>query len=823
MLKRCGNLFLTADFIVLDELETSFWHNYMSSTPPDNNPNPVNPYSDVPLAALGSAGNRQPAPLVPSPQAYLNSMLPGSLVEVPDDEVDWSLERLLAILRRRAWLLGGVTLASALGIGAFVITRPPAYSGSFRMLVEPVTEGSRLTDSLTAETLQTLKPLGGGSLSQDGLDYISQIEVLKSETLLEPVLQEIQQKYPAITFSEFQRRFKVTRPKDSKLLDFSFDSSNPQEIQDVLSALSAAFIDYSSVDRQTNLKRGIEFVEQQINRQRRDVENLELKLEQFRRQNNLLDPAASAAGLSDRIKTIAGQQQTNQADLAAQQTLYANLTAQVGLSPDEALTVANLSEAPIYQDLLSKLREVERQIAIESARFSDEAPIVKSLQDQRTELLPLLAEEADRVFGGKSLASEFAQDEGFQGPVARGLTQELVAAANRVQVLKTQEIAFSEALAVLNQETKSLAGVSREYGQIQRDLTIATTSLGRLMTARENLQLEITRQVNPWKVISKINSESIKLKNNKMSMLMAGLLASLVIGVASALLAEQCDRTYHTIDDLQEVGLPCLGGIPFNSTLPAEAAPLPMGRLAQEVQLQKLSNRGHRDHMMFLEAFYSLDANLRLLNSDHPIRTITISSTSPSEGKSTISAHLAWAAVTMGRRVLIIDTDMRRPQVHLWFGVQNLRGLSNAITTEVDVRQLIQESPQDLNLHVLAAGPMPPAPGRLLASKKMQVIVQALRDDYDLIICDAPPVKGFADAKLTAACSDGLLLVVGLGKTDRHTFAQVRQDLENSSPAPILGLVANGTRREAANQYQYYYNRYYADRSGDKRKLPVTY
>jgi capsular exopolysaccharide synthesis family protein len=247
-----------------------------------------------------------------------------------------------------------------------------------------------------------------------------------------------------------------------------------------------------------------------------------------------------------------------------------------------------------------------------------------------------------------------------------------------------------------------------------------------------------------------------------------------------------------------------------------------VGQLADETTVQKMSNRTHRDQMMFLEAFYSLDANIRLLSSDHPIRAITISSTSPSDGKSTISSHLAWAAVTMGRKVLVIDTDMRRPQAHLWFGVQNLRGLSNAITSDVEVRSLIQESPQDPNLHVLSAGPMPPAPGRLLASKKMQMIVQEMADEYDLVICDAPPIQGFADAKLTAACTDGLLLVLGLGKTDRGNFAQIMQDLENSSPAPVLGLVANGMKRSTSNHYQHYYNRYYADRSKDQLKLPVA-
>jgi polysaccharide biosynthesis transport protein len=798
----------------------------MSSTSHSNDSNPPKAHGNC-QTGNGQTGNGQYV-IIPQtqsarsrPMGQFNPSI-SPIVEA-DDEEELSLQQILTVLRRRAWVLGGVTLAAGIGIGSLVMTRPPSYAGSFRLLVEPVTAGSRLTDSLTSDTLQTLSPLAGG-LNKDGLDYISQMEVLKSEKLLTPVLSQIQQKYPEIDYKEFQKRFKVMRPKDSKILDISYESADPEQIKFVLKALSEAFIDYSLTDRQTNLKRGINFVADQIQRQRQDVEGLEIKLEGFRRQHNLVDPVTSATALSDRIKSIASEQQSNRVQLAATRTLYENLRGQVGLSPDAALSVANLSEAPIYQDLLGKLREVDRQITVESARFTAETPIVQSLLDQRKALLPLLEAEANRVFGGQLDTSKFAQSQGFQGAVGRDLTKELVETANRAQVLQTQQLAFGEALELLNQQTQNLAGVSREYGQIQRDLAIATTSLGRLMTARENLQLEITRQVNPWEIISKINDDNIKPKNSRMLMLLLGALASLVIGVAAALIAEQFDRVYHTVEEIQEIGLPCLGVIPFNSGLSQEATPLLVGRLADQLQLQKMSNRNHRDHMMFMESFYSLDANLRLLSSDHPIRSITISSTSPADGKSTISAHLAWAAVTMGRKVLIIDTDMRRPQVHLWFGVQNLRGLSNAITApDVNVHQLIQPSPQDPNLHVLSAGPMPPAPGRLLASKKMQMIIQELTAEYDLVICDAPPVQGFADAKLTAACTDGILLVLGLGKTDRNNFAQIRQDLENSSPAPILGLVPNGMKSGGANHYQYYYNRYYADRADTtKLKLPVS-
>ncbi|MBE9033271.1 polysaccharide biosynthesis tyrosine autokinase [filamentous cyanobacterium LEGE 11480] len=764
---------------------------------------------------VSNDGNGQVS-LARNGNAYLNGYAPypngmtNSVVDLPADDNQISFQHILVVLRRRAWVLGLATFASSIGIFAFILTRPPTYSGAFRMLVEPVTEGSRLADSLTSDTLQTLKPLGDSIGKGSGLDYVSQIEVLKSEKLLDPVLQRIQSKYPKLNYKAFRRQFKVSRPKDSKILDVTYSSADPAQIKFVLEELSKAFVDYSLIDRQTNLNRGIEFVAEQIQRQLREVDNLEVKLEGFRRQNNLLDPATSATSLSQRIRTIASERQANRVQLAAARTLYKKLRSQVGLAPSAALSVANLSEAPIYQELLRKLRELDRQIAVESARFTTETPIVRALMDQRQELLPLLEAEAQRVFGGNVVVSDIAQRQGFQGSIGRNFTRELVETVNRVQVLQTQEQALGQALQVLKQQTQNLAGVSRDYGRIQRDLTIATSSLGRLMTARENLQLELTRQVNPWEIISNINDDSIRLKNNRTFMLLLGTLASLGLGILAALIAEQLDRVYHTVEELQDTGLPCLGMIHYNSSLSQDKSLMTVGQLANEDSMQQMSNRAHRDHMMFLEAFYSLDANIRLLSSDHPIRAVTVSSTSPSDGKSTISSHLAWAAVTMGRRVLIIDTDMRRPQVHLWFGVQNLRGLSNAITSDTDVRQLIQESPQDPNLHVLAAGPLPPAPGRLLASKKMQMIIQSLTAEYDLVICDAPPVQGFADAKLTAACTDGMLIVLGLGKTDRNNFAQTLQELESSSPAPLLGIVANGMKRNPNNHYQHYYSRYYA-------------
>jgi polysaccharide biosynthesis transport protein len=278
------------------------------------------------------------------------------------------------------------------------------------------------------------------------------------------------------------------------------------------------------------------------------------------------------------------------------------------------------------------------------------------------------------------------------------------------------------------------------------------------------------------------------------------------------------------VEELKETNLPTLGIIPFYGGLTQETAFASLGRLAPQVEspaVGEASWNGNRKsqqaYSAFLESFYTLDANLRLLGTDNPIRSITITSASPADGKSSIAAHLAWAAVAMGRKVLLIDTDLRRPQVHRWFNLPNLRGLSNGITSDVDIHSLIQESPQDPNLSLLAAGPLPPSPGRLLSSNKMRSLIQQMTEEYDLVICDAPPVV-FADAKLTAAHTDGILLVVGVGKTDRTHVLKSLEDLKGNAQCPVLGVVANGVKStESASSY--YYQRYYEQRPEKKKNI----
>ncbi len=775
---------------------------------------------------------------IPTPEISRNGKTSPEIILEKSEEDGFDIKEILAILKRRSSILVPVfTAVTTLGVLAAVF-RPPSYLGNFSLLIEPVTRGQRLTNTLTAsqEAQRTDEAMLMGALPYDP-EYVSQIAVLKSQNLLEPIAERIQGRYPDITPEILSARLTIKNPKDTKILEITYRDNDPDRVRYILESVSQGFLRYSIEDRQINLRKGLEYVDDQVNRQEGNVQKLEARLEAFRRANSLTDPTEGSRALTTQLSALLSAQRDNQVKYATARTQYVNLAQQLRLDPAEGVVVANLSESPGYNDLLGKLREVEAKLAKESARLSANTPVVQALQDERDQLLPLLQAEAQRVLG-KSRAPEQAdlQKLGFQGSIGRGLIKDLVETANEVRVLQVQQMATTNAIKALNDEIRGMATVSRNYEEIARNLAISTDSLSRLQAARENLQLEYTRQSNPWQMLSKIDENSIRdVSGTNRSMLLATF-AGLILGVFAAFLAEKFDRNIHSPEDLKSTRLPVLGLIPYQEqlkeipvissrfNLAAEAIPAGSEQTSRPARGYGY-NRGYGyDTVAFLEAFYSLDANLRLLNSDSPIRSIVMTSATPGEGKSTSSIHLAIAAATMGRRVLLVDADLRLPQFHQRLDLPNFHGLSNLLTSDLDPMEVIQHySYGPTEFSVLTAGQLPPSPGRLFSSKKMAKIAEYFTAQFDLVIFDCPPTLGFADAKLLATYTDGILFVVGLGQAKREDVKQAIEELNTTSQSPVLGLLVNTSKRSSGGQASYYrYQKYYQKYHNSTIELELT-
>ncbi|WP_313586261.1 CpsD/CapB family tyrosine-protein kinase [Exiguobacterium sp.] len=204
------------------------------------------------------------------------------------------------------------------------------------------------------------------------------------------------------------------------------------------------------------------------------------------------------------------------------------------------------------------------------------------------------------------------------------------------------------------------------------------------------------------------------------------------------------------------------------------------------------------------EQYRTIRTNIEFMAVDREIQAILVTSATQGEGKSTTSSNLAVAYAQQGKKVLIIDTDMRRPTVHYTFRVANGLGLSSLLTRQAEKDKAILPTKVD-NLSILTAGPIPPNPAELLSSRAMEHLTEQLREEFDIIIFDAPPLLQVADSRITSKLTDGVVLVVGCTTSDRQRVLKAKEQLELAE-AKILGVVLNRRELTDDSAYQYYYS-----------------
>jgi non-specific protein-tyrosine kinase len=218
------------------------------------------------------------------------------------------------------------------------------------------------------------------------------------------------------------------------------------------------------------------------------------------------------------------------------------------------------------------------------------------------------------------------------------------------------------------------------------------------------------------------------------------------------------------------------------------------------------------------EAYRTLRTNIQFSSVDKPIRTLIVTSAGPSEGKSTTAANLAVVMAQTGQKVILIDTDLRRPVVHKTFGVPNNVGITTALLAgqDLDLEAYIQ--PTDIeSLSVITSGPIPPNPSELLGSHRMAHVIAELAKVADLVIFDTPPVLVVTDASVLGRQVDGVLLVADAGGTREQALAQAVGEMQKTG-GNVLGVALNRLDSRSRGYYYYYYYYYYTDEGGQRRR-----
>ncbi|UUO13730.1 GumC family protein [Dolichospermum heterosporum] len=708
-----------------------------------------------------------------------------------EEASDFNLKSFLGLLQRRAFVIMGVASVAMGGVIYTTFNQVPIYEGNFQILVEPVNSDSEL-GKIDVGLANALSP--------DGLDYESQIQVLRSPELLRDFIKEIQKSDPDIDYKTISEDLMIRRVGQSKIIEVNYRSDNNQKIKLILDPLADFYLKYSLNKRQTKLRQGVQFVDAKLPEIRIRLGQLQKEMQMFRQRYNFIDPENQSEVVSSQIQSLTQQRLTINQQLTAARATYERLQRR-----EEQLAILNT--APLYQTLIGQQRQLDIQLSGELTRFQPDNPVIRTLEEKRSNLLLIIEAEA-----------------------ARTINIRISEATDLIKKIEVDNQYIVQAEKQLQLKLDQLPVLSRQYAEILRNLEIANESLNRLLAAREQLQIQVAQTELPWELIQAANQALYPVSPNIPANLILGFVASSLLGLGAASLREQTDNTYHSVENVQDkIGLPLLGSLPFNKNLVQNPSLNLINKNQQpEVVLDPLlvndepaktsARRPSRSSYYygqgsFWESLQVLYSNIQLLNSDKPIRSLVVSSAVPGDGKSTVGFSLAKTAAIMGKKVLLVDCDLRKPKIHKLSKLNNLWGLSSLISSDIDVKQVIQEMPELKGLSVITAGPVPPDPARLLSSDKMIQLMDYFSENFDLVIYDTPPLSGLVDARLVAVNTDGVMLVIRIDKTDKSVVKQLVDTLK-ASPINLLGTVVNGEKfRGLGYNYNYRYSSYYYTKS----------
>ncbi|MCK5330381.1 MAG: polysaccharide biosynthesis tyrosine autokinase, partial [Candidatus Marinimicrobia bacterium] len=400
------------------------------------------------------------------------------------------------------------------------------------------------------------------------------------------------------------------------------------------------------------------------------------------------------------------------------------------------------------------------------------------------------------------------------------LTLEAVAAGHEARVIEYKKLVDN-----YNNQLNKLPWKTLQLARLERDRSVLSQTYSLLRQKLEEAKISQASQLGKVRTIDPAIPPTGRTKPKTKTNLLLGLILGFGLGVGGAFLLEYLDNTVKTVEDVERKGLTILGIIPAIGGKQYDKKKYK--RKAQDKgqetdfknrrsDAERLQRRliTHEDPKSSVaEAYRSLRTSLMYSSAGKQIKSILISSPGPGEGKTTTVANLAITYANLGKKTLLMDTDLRRPVLHRVFSIQRDPGITNYLAGNIEnFNDLVQETEVN-NLYIVSSGVIPPNPSELLGSERMQALIAKLEEEWDMILFDSPPLVAVTDATMISKEIDRIVMVVKSGNTDKGAFNRTLLALQNVE-APMGGIVMNAvTSKNSYGSYYYYYQyyHYYSD------------
>jgi capsular exopolysaccharide synthesis family protein len=582
--------------------------------------------------------------------------------------------------------------------------------------------------------------------------------------------------------NSFLSKLKIEPIRNSRLVKIHFDSNYPELSTQVSNTLAATYIQQNLETRFNATQQAKEWLTGQLNDLKAKVEKADEALQAFGSKHGIISLEEKENIIMQRLTELNDTLAKAESDRMAKEALYKQVR------DANADSFPTILENKLIMDLKQAYIQLEAQYMKLSGTFKPEYPEMVRLKRQMDTIQKRLDSEANKLITGIKndyelvLRKESLIRQAFEQQKAK--VREMQDNAIRYNILKREADTNKELYKGLLQRMKE-AGVSAG------------------ITA-SNIQ-----------VVDRAELPRTPFKPNKRLNLLLAVVVGLFLGVGLAFFFEYLDNTVKTPEDIEQlIRLPSFGMVPEIS-------------YHRRKQLEsgtsypvELITFGHPKSMLS-EAYRNIRTSILLSFSEKPPKRIAITSPNPAEGKTTTVINTAISLSQTGAKVIIVDSDLRKPRVHKVFNEDNGVGLSNFLSGHTGLESIIKNT-EIPNLYYIPAGPIPPNPSELIGSNLFKNMVDSLGEQFDHIVFDSPPVLGFADSIILSTIVDGIIIVALGGKTPRETLQRAKEVLYQVN-GKILGVVINRVDIQRS-EYGYYYYRYhyYYGKEGKKKELPYT-
>jgi capsular exopolysaccharide synthesis family protein len=723
-----------------------------------------------------TAGTLGPQPLRHDPRSY--SVLDG---EVSVDAFG-QLRATWDILVKHQWLILATTVVLMVMVAVYSFKMRPIYQATGRLDIEA-----------EMPFLQSLNDLFHTGEVDDSF-LATQVSILQSDNLIWQTIQQLglgsTTDSTAATknalIGAYRGRLKVERTKETRMVLVSFESTDPHEAAVFVNTLIKNYIESNFQTKYNATRQATGWMEAQLDELKVKVEKSQQAMVAYERENNIANLGEKQTVTESRFEDLSKDFNEAQNDRLTKESLYrmvASNDAQVGFIQGNGLLAG----------LEAKEVDLKEQYSEALAQYGPSYPKVIRLQDQLKDVDTLILRERKRI--------------------VENIHNEYLAAAKRQQFL-------AGALADQKKEVDKVSQLLIQYNLLKREFDSNQTLYDSLLQRLKDANVSAGLRATNIHTIDEAAIPSYPVRPNKPRNIEFALVAGLALGIALAFTQEALDNSIKNAQEMEKLtGLPTLAIIPMgtasfrsrNRTRTSIVPTTGMNGNSPVVEMSVLQKPGGA----ISEAYRALRTSVLLSTAEQPPQVLLVTSSQPFEGKTSTSLNLAATLAQKGSRVLLVDADMRRPglakalNLNTWKG-----GLSGILTGAYEFDDNLLQRVQGLDsLFVLSSGPRAPNPAELLCSMKMEKLVMTLRQKFDHVIIDSPPILPITDATIISTLVDGVIMVVESDSTSRAALNRACRVMEHSG-GRILGTVFNKVDVKRDGYYGYrYYHGYYTQKS----------